>query len=329
MAFPVQRHAWKTNTAGGKGKALLLVHGIGNSKPGDYDFLLPKLQAALGPEFGDSAVYSLYYDVLNDWVKDKIQAEAAAAKVAGVLSPKFGGALGAGLAEYAGDVLWPILSASARQAIQSAYLKQLQGMVLDGIAAGFPPEVQNLSILCHSLGCFHTYEVLHACVKDPSQKLHPAKDGVRFANVVYMASPAQLIRSVAGSISALVPKGLAVLNPQGLRCPIGISASGRRVPSVKRWVSITGSLDPVGGHLLGKKMDWAYMNVPADAPFTGQTSLIDPQTWIQASNEAELKTVLAEALATRKLGQIPIRDPHSWGEYITGHAGDLRQWLVA
>jgi len=329
MAFPVQRQAWKPLTAGGKGKALLLVHGIGNSKPGDYDFLLPKLQAALGPDYGNSVVYSLYYDVLNDWVKDKIQAEAAAAKMAGVLGPKFGGALGTALGEYVGDVLWPILSASARQAIQSAYLKQLQAMVLDGIAAGFPPEDQNLSILCHSLGCFHTYEVLHACLNDPSQKLHPAKNGVRFSNVVFMASPAQLIRSVAASISALVPKGLAVLNPQGLRCPIGVSASGRRIPSVKRWVSITGSLDPVGGHLLGKKLDWAYMTVPADPPFAGQTSLIDSQTWIQASNEAEFKIVLSEALTARKLGPIPIRDPHSWGEYISGHAQDLHQWLTA
>ena len=202
-------------------------------------------------------------------------------------------------------------------------------MVLDGIAAGFPPEDQTLSIICHSLGCFHTYEVLHACLNDPSQKLHPAKDGVRFANVVFMASPAQLIRSVAGSISAFVPKGLAVLNPQGLRCPMGVSASGRRIASVKRWVSITGSLDPVGGHLLGRKLDWAYMTVPPDPPFTGQISMIDSQTWIQAANEAELKIVLSEAVAARKLGQIPLRDPHSWSEYINGHAGDLRQWFTA
>lgn len=329
MSFQAQSKKWLSRQSGGTGAALLLVHGIGDAKPGSYNYLLPSVTAALGAKAGTTAIYTLQYDFINDWFKDKVQLEKLLLQCKQWLGPQFGGAVADVASEVVADVFWPILSLAARKAIQEAYAQQLQRMVLDGIDAGFPPDFQKLSIVCHSLGCFHTYEMLHRCVNDAGLHLHPVNDGVRFSSVVFMASPVQLIRSMAGAVNWIVPDGLAALSPKGLQCPEALTPGGKEVASVKEWISITGALDPVGGHLLRKKLGWAYMDVPAAPGFKGQTSIIDAQDWLSVSTEAELRLILQDALAQRRAGAVPVNDPHSWGDYIKRHQHDLEKWLCA
>lgn len=326
-SFTAQSHKWKTKAQGGDGTALLMVHGIGNAKPGSYDYLNPKIQQALGTKAGKTPVYWLYYDFINDWFKEKIRLEAAIGECRQWVGAQIGGSLAQVGSEVIADVFWPVLSLSARNAVQDAYLQQIQRLVLDGMEAGFPPDFQKISIVCHSLGCFHTYEILHRCVNDASAQLHPVHDGLRFSSVVFMASPVQLIRSVSQAMSLIVPSGLVTTSAQGLFGPTAKTLSGSAITSVKRWISITGALDPVGGHVFRKKMDWAYMDVPASAPFGGQQSLIDSQDWLSVTTEAELRQLLQTALAQRQAGQIPLNDPHSWGDYIARHTNELENWL--
>lgn len=331
MSYQAQSKKWRSRQTGGTGAALLLVHGIGNAKPGAYDYLMPSVKEALGAKADKVVVYSLYYDFINDWFKDKVQLESLLGQCKQWLGAQIGGAVADVASEVVADVFWPILSLAARKSIQEAYAQQLQRMVLDGIDAGFPPDFQNLSIVCHSLGCFHTYEMLHRCVNDPGLHLHPVQDGVRFSSVVFMASPVQLIRSVAGAVSGIVPDGLACLEAGGLKCPTAKTPGGTEVGQVKDWISLTGALDPVGGHLLRKKLDWAYMDVPASesGAFKGQFSVVDPQDWLSISTEAELRLILQDALAKRRAGAVPVNDPHSWGDYIKRHSHDLEKWLCA
>ncbi len=328
-SFMAQSHKWKTKAQGGDGTALLMVHGIGNVQSGTYDFLNPKIQQALGAKAGKTPVYWLYYDFINDWFKEKVRLESALSECKQWISSQIGGGLAQIASEIIADVFWPVLSLSARNAVQDAYLQQIQRLVLDGIEAGFPPDFQKISIVCHSLGCFHTYEILHRCVNDTSAHLHPVQDGLRFSSVIFMASPVKMIRSVSQALSLLVPSGLATTASQGLFAPMAETLSGGKVASVKKWVSITGALDPVGGHSFRKKLDWAYMNVPASPPFIGQQSLIDSQDWLSVTTEAELRLLLQTALAQSQAGQIPLNNPHSWEDYIMRHTTELENWLCA
>lgn len=248
MSYAPQSQEWRSD------RALLLVHGVGNAAPGDYRILHERIREILGDSAKDFAIYQLYYDSINDWFTEKTELRERIDSMLGIVSegvPR--GTIGDLLSEFIGDVLWPVLSQAARTAVREAYLAQLKQIVLDGIASGHRPKRQKLSIVCHSLGCFHTYEALHAAASDPSHGLQPATHGVRFKNVVYMASPVQLIRSVASRISGLVPSHrMATLDPEGLRLP-GEDALGMRIESVDNWISITGSLDPIGGFFLGGK----------------------------------------------------------------------------
>jgi hypothetical protein len=329
MPFSAQTQKWKPRSQGGKGKALLLVHGIGDPKPGSYNYLLPHVKQALGSKANDTAIYTLYYDFVNDWFKDKTQLESVLSESKKWLGQQMGGTVASIASEVVADVFWPVLSLAARKAVQEAYAQQLQRMVLDGIDAGFPPDFQSLSILCHSLGCFHTYEMLHRCAKDEALHLHPVKDGVRFASVVFMASPVQLIRSVAGALNWIIPEGLACLDDKGLSGPKSTTPGGSEVSSVGEWISVTGALDPVGGHVFRKKLPWAYMDVPAANPFKGQQSVVDPQDWISAQSEAELRLILQDAFEKRQAGKVPLNDPHSWSDYINRHSKELEGWLCA
>jgi hypothetical protein len=323
-----QSHRWKALKEGGSGKALLFVHGIGNARPGDYDYLLPKLKSIAGKD-PDFPVYFLYYDAINDWFKEKTQVKTVIESLAAQVAGKYGiqGAVAEVVSEYLGDILWPVLSASARDAVLTAFLAQMQRIVLDGIDAGFPPDFQELNIVCHSLGCFHTYEALHAMVRKPEHHLHPVKDGVRFQNVIFMASPVKLIRSSASALSLLVKDGLACTEGNDLSCSSDKTLSGQDQAIVKHWAGITGALDPVGGHWLRKKIAWAYMDVPSGPGFKGQESWIDSQDWLKADSDDELRGLLWNSLAERKAGRIPIQDPHSWGEYIVRHGTELKGWL--
>ncbi|MEZ4651901.1 MAG: hypothetical protein R3E97_24500 [Candidatus Eisenbacteria bacterium] len=318
MSYAPQSQEWRSD------RALLLVHGVGNAAPGDYRILQERIRELLGDKAHDFAIYQLYYDSINDWFTEKTELRERIDSMLGIVSEGVpSGTIGDLLSEFIGDVLWPVLSQAARTAVREAYLAQLKQIVLDGIAAGHRPKRQKLSIVCHSLGCFHTYEALHAAAIDPSHGLQPATHGVRFQNVVYMASPVQLIRSVASRISGLVPSHqMATLAPEGLSLP-GEDALGMHVPSVNHWISITGSLDPIGGFFLRRKAEWAYMAV------TGQLSIVDPQDGLVRDDE-ELRVVFAKSLENAdRPPEVEDKNPHSWVGYVVRHAPSLKEWMTA
>lgn len=305
-------------------RAVLLVHGIGNASPGDYALLLQGVRDALGPDADRTAIYQLFYDQVNDWFAAKtslgqLLSQAVNALAGQINDPE----LGPSLAEVCGDVLWPVLVADARAAVREAYLAQLKQMVNDGVAAGVVSRDQKLSIICHSLGCFHTYEVLHHAALFPSHQLQPP--GVRFQNVIFMASPVQLIRTVASAMGSLVPNRRWLYTVQGdaLSIPAVQKLSGQPVTSVRNWISITGDLDPVGGHFFRSREPWAYMDLGAT-----QISLIDRQDALNISTKAQLAQALRASLRDREPPFITLGNPHSWENYVAGHAAELRQWIT-
>jgi hypothetical protein len=135
-----------------------------------------------------------------------------------------------------------------------------------------------------------------------------------------MASPVQLIRTLAGAIGGLVPSGLATAAAAGLVVP---SEEGLGVvrTSVERWISVTGDLDPIGGHFVRRKAPWAYMDVP------GQESIVVPQALVGDADEAtNLFTRLRTSLSA---GKPPtLNNPHSWLDYLNGSQVDLKSWLA-
>jgi len=311
-------------------RAILFVHGIGNVKSGGYDTLINMVKQSLGDQAGRFAYYPLYYDAINDWFADKTQLAGQIGKITALIKGKAGDdKLAEVMAEFGGDVIWPVLLKPAREAIRENYLLQLKQMVLDGMNSGVRPNHQKISIICHSLGCFHTYEALHHVATHPEHVLTPATDGVRFANVIYMASPVQLIRTVARELGMMVPDGLATTYPSGLFCPWENGLNSKKVYSVRNWISVTGELDPAGGFLLRKKLDWAYMNVPKSDGFSGQQSLIDSQSWLNISTEEALMKILLAALDPQSPPDITINNPHSWEGYVKHHQEDLGKWLSA
>ncbi len=323
MSFIPMSQKWKSN------RAVLFVHGIGNSVPKDYQSMLLQMQQTLGLEAGKLAYYALSYDSFNDWFAQKAQIASALTQA---LKTSFLGAgiaenLGQAISEYGMDVLWPIFVKDAREIIQTWYTLQLQQMVQDGIKAGIQPPDQKITIICHSLGCLHTYEILHRIAKSTKDKLQPATDGVVIENVIFMASPTQMIRSVAQKLSALIPNGLACMQGDHLSAPYEDSPLYGKVYNVKNWISITGELDPVGGYFFREKMDWAYMQVGAVNPFTGQQSNIDKQLWLDPKTVKEWLDILAESVAQKSLNA-PLRDPHSWAKYIEGHSDLLKTCLL-
>lgn len=320
-------------------RAVLFVHGIGNAGVGDYAPLVERVQALLGDAASRFAFYFVYYDELNDWFAGKLQAGALFEKLVGAIRAQLhaansGSARSAGLgntiAEFAGDVLWPVLLADARTAVRTLFLDQLRQIVRDGDAAGVPARRQHVSIIAHSMGCFHTYEALAESAADQGQGLAPATWGVRFDNVVYMASPVQLIRTVAQKIEGVIqrPETLHCVAGQALACPGEANVSGTFVPSARRTVSITGNLDPVGGHLMRTRLPWAYMDFPDEPTFE---PYVDPQQLAthDGSEDVSLAGLLQAALRERQAPDISPANPHDWGGYIERRAEQLRGWLTA
>ena len=306
--------------------ALLVVHGVGNASPGDYAPLVASFQQLLGEDAAEYAIYELYYDAYNDWMNDKIPLARGIEALKEALKEGFGGDdLADAVAEFAGDVIWPVLHLAPRAMIREAYLAQLKQIVRDGIRAGVGVWNQRISIVCRSLGCFHTYEALHAAASDPQHALRPLSNGVTFANVVYMASPVQLIRSVAGRIRALVPKPdeLATLRGDHLASPGQPRLSGGLKRSVERWVSIGGELDPVCGYVYRRRVDRYWMEVD------GQETIVDPQHALNVGSKAELAALLRASVQARSRPEIDLQNPHSWQGYVDRHTAELRQWLLA
>lgn len=317
-------------------RALLFVHGVGNAGVGDYGPLVERVQAILGDAANRFAFYFLYYDELNDWFAAKLQAAALFERLVGAVRAELssnGGSPSAGLgntiAEFAGDVLWPVLLADARTSVRTAYLNQLRQIVRDGDAAGIPARRQHISIICHSMGCFHTYEALVESAADQGQGLAPATWGVRFDNVIYMASPVQLIRSVARKIDGIIQQSdrLHCVAGKSLVVPGEQNVSGSLIKSARRTVSITGNLDPVGGHLMRSKLPWAYMDFPGESTFE---SYIDQQqlATVEGSEEVSLAALLQSALREQGAPDISPVNPHDWGTYVTRHADQLKAWLT-
>jgi hypothetical protein len=283
------------------------------------------LKAALGAQAADVAIYELYYNFINDWFKDKtalatqLQQAKAVFRV-GVSDPD----LAETIAEYAGDLLWPVLSRSARAAVREAYLLQLKQVVRDGIDAGIDPPNQKLTIVTHSLGCFYTYEMLHTAATRPSHGLQPYTDGVRFDNVIVMAPPIQLIRRVGEVLGPAVPNRseLVTFSDEGLRLP-GQVRKGKTTLSARNWISITGELDPVGGFFYRKRAAWAYTQIE------GQMSIVDPQTLLtDIQSKADLIKVLEGSLSDKKKPSLKISNPHSWVGYVVRHEKELNRWLT-
>ena len=315
--LPPQSQKWQSD------RALLLVHGIGNARPGDYGALVAQLTNILAKQPKPYAIYVFYYDQVNDWFAQKNSAPLVVSSLVGSLRKGLDATrLGNVVADFLGDVIWPILLLDARDAVRTALLRQLQQIVLDGKQAGVRQPSQHLSIIAHSMGCFHVFETLHAAAKSTSEGLAPATDGVQFDNVIFMASPVQVIRSATASIRALVPRAsdLTCLSAPTLEMPSEDDGTGTRIPSAKQTISVTGNLDPVGGYFFRKQLPWGYMNLP------NQKSLIDQQEWVDI-NEAELAGILQASLRDHAPPSITPENPHDWSAYVARHAADLNQWL--
>ncbi len=320
MPFTPQSHTWS-----GK-RAVLLVHGIGNSRPGDSVAQLQLLQSVLGSDRDDVAVYQLFYDHFNDWMVEKTQAKtlldaATQSLSAAIADPE----LNDTIAEYIGDILWPVLSSNARAMVRESYLAQLKQIVEDGEAAGVPVRRQKITIIAHSLGCFHTYEALHHAAKFPTHVLQPASHEVRFANVILMASPVQLIRTVADRMGSLVPnrRWLETVQGDSLSFPQELRTDGSAVLSARQWISITGDLDPVGGHFFRRRERWAFMDI------AGQQSIVLQQNLTDVTSKAELLNRLRASALSGTAPTVSPNDPHSWSSYISQQGDALRSWVLA
>ncbi len=309
-------------------RAVLLVHGIGRaSAAGDAAFPLASLKTALGADAEDVAVYTFNYDFINDWLVRKTGLADGIRRLKDVLRMKMGDDEAAGtIADYAGDVLWPVLSADLRLAVRDAFIAQLIQIHLDcGVSAldrGDDPLDYQISIVAHSLGCFHTYETLWATALEPTHRLRPASNLFRLQSVWLMASPVQLIRSVASDIRAIVP------DIDTLSCvarPLGIpyeAIGTRKTMCTDRFIAVTGSQDPVGGHILGQKQEWAFMNLG------GQQTVIEPQHLTNVTDRASLAKALQLAAAGGGTAGVSVVDPHSWTRYIDSQADRLRSVIL-
>ena len=91
--------------------------------------------------------------------------------------------------------------------------------------------------------------------------------------------------------------------------------SGKVVACTKDFISITGTHDPVGGHLLGQKLTWAYMDIQ------GQVSIVVPQHLLNINSRDSTALALASAVAA---GGAQLNDPHAWGGYIDSQAKQMR-----
>lgn len=321
MAFKPQTQIWPGT------RAVLMVHGIGDASAGGAGaFPLDDLKAALGDASDSVAFYTLNYDFINDWIKEKVNFKAGITALKQALKAKFGSEDSDGTtAEYAGDVLWPVLSADLRLAVREAYVAQLQQIQLDrgesALAKGDDPLDYQISIIAHSLGCFHTYEVLAATAAEGEYHLRPASDLFTLDTVILMASPVKLVRSVGGALlGGLVPD---LANLATIAQPLAIPSETRKskvVACATDFVAITGTQDPVGGHLLGKRLDWAYMDIP------GQHSIIVSQQMLDLDTSAGTAKALAKAFAS---GGPKLNNPHSWSAYIVSQAKPLRGYLLA
>ena len=99
---------------------------------------MPRSKRRSGLPIGDTtAVYSLFYDAFNDWFarEDTVRDAGRPGRVTEVeeQQQQSDDRLAETIAEFAGDVIWPLFSQASRAAVQTAYIAQLRQMILDGI----------------------------------------------------------------------------------------------------------------------------------------------------------------------------------------------------
>ena len=307
-------------------RAILLVHGIGNASVGQAgSFPLDALKRVLGDAEPEVAIYTVNYDFINDWVEQKINFAAGLNALKSVVKLNLGNdTIDAAIAESVGDIIWPVLSPDLRLAVRDALIAQLDQIHTDRVESCFlngdeEPLDYQVSIVAHSLGCFHTYEVLHAIAEEPAHNLRPASDLMTFDSVTLMASPVQLIRTIAGAIGAAVPD-LGTLATIARPLAIPAEKKGTKLVRCTRdFISITGSHDPVGGHVLGQRLDWAYMDIP------GQHSTIVSQLALNIDTRNTTALSLAHAVTA---GGVQLKDPHAWGGYFDSQAKQMRGVLL-
>ena len=305
-------------------RAVLFVHGVGNAKPGDYAPLFEQLATILGDTAKRYASYFFYYDQINEWFSSKEHARIAFTRlVQSIRRNTDGSSLGNAIADFGGDVIWPVLLADARLAVRAALVQQMQQIRLDGIAANKQPRDQHVTIIAHSMGCFHVYEALTYVADTPAEGLGPASANGVYDNVILMASPVQLIRTVAGDLGAAIPQPSSIytVSQSTLGIPSEIGDSGVPVACTGHFVSVTGDLDPVGGYFF--RRPYAYMNLP------GQDSHVDKQqlALVNGSDKFTLESLLQSALQSGGPPVITPENPHDWSAYVARHAADLQRWL--
>ncbi|MEP6765142.1 MAG: hypothetical protein ABJB66_12555 [Gemmatimonadaceae bacterium] len=313
-------------------RAVLFVHGIGNASEGGISsFPLDEFKTALGADAKRFAIYTLNYDFINDWLASKTELAATLKVLKKAIAKNFGGDdLANTIAEYAGDIFWPVLSADIRLAVRDAFVAQAEQIQIDraeaALSNGDDPREYQVSIIAHSLGCFHTYEMLVATARDPHYHLQPFTDHARWQSVFLMASPVQIIRTIGNDITLTVPQldTLGALSKNALRIPAEVSDDGTETPCARQFVSIAGTMDPVGGYLLGKQQKWAYMSLG----LPNADAVIDPETFVGTDPAASLKETLITSARAAMSGGVSVNDPHSWSQYIVRNASKLREALL-
>jgi hypothetical protein len=135
--------------------------------------------------------------------------------------------------------------------------------------------------------------------------------------VIFFASPVKLIRSASEVLGVLIPEpdDLGCLKGHDLVLPSEPDMERRLVPSTRRFVSVTGNLDPVGGYLFKKQLDWAYMSIP------GQESHVDDQSLLNIPSQQALAGVLEGAMGGSMGLAFTPRNPHDWVGYVTRNEG--------
>lgn len=321
MPFTPQSRKWPSD------RALMLVHGIGDYHEGDYDRLERALESALGDEaWARYAIYEMFWDPISDWFKEKLQAKELFTRLLAQLKEFFDAShAGAWAAEGVGDVIWPVLLLDAREALRAACVRQIQQIVKDGRSAGIARPDMKLSIMAHSLGCFHTYEALSAAATDEDLQLNTSTTGIQFSSVVMIASPVQMIRAAASALGRTVPMPgrLYCLKNPVLVAPGYTKRGGQFVPYTRRLLALTGDLDPVGGHLWRRKLGWAYMDIP------GSDRIVETQKLVNLQSENDLAGLIEQALAANRHWTTMPDNPHDWVQYVEHNAAALRQWMLA
>ena len=129
-------------------RALLLVHGIGSARPGDYGALVAQLTNILADQPKPYAIYVFYYDQVNDWFAEKGNVPLAFASLVGSLRSKLDATnLGNVVADFAGDVIWPILLLGARE---TPFEPRSSGSFNRSCSTENKPECDNRRSICRS-----------------------------------------------------------------------------------------------------------------------------------------------------------------------------------